>query len=50
MKLGKVFDTVPKQFDRYRPRYSAELFASLSEDGNKVVFKDTFILCIAKKP
>ena len=31
MELRKVFDTIPEQFDRYRPRYSAELFASLVE-------------------
>ena len=29
MEFRKVFDTIPEQFDRYRPRYSAELFASL---------------------
>lgn len=27
----KVFDTIPEQFDRYRPRYSPELFADLIE-------------------
>lgn len=25
----KVFDTIPEQFDRYRPRYCPELFAGL---------------------
>jgi phospholipid N-methyltransferase len=29
MELRKIFDTIPEQFDRYRPRYSAELFADL---------------------
>ena len=29
MEFRKVFDTIPEQFDRYRPRYSAELFADL---------------------
>ena len=29
MELRRVFDTIPEQFDRYRPRYSAELFAAL---------------------
>lgn len=29
MEFRKVFDTIPEQFDRYRPRYSAELFAAL---------------------
>lgn len=29
MELRKVFDTIPEQFDRYRPRYSKELFDSL---------------------
>ena len=26
MELRKIFDTIPEQFDRYRPRYSQELF------------------------
>ena len=29
MEFRKVFDTVPEQFDRYRPRYCAQLFADL---------------------
>lgn len=29
MEFRKVFDTIPDQFDKYRPRYSAELFADL---------------------
>lgn len=29
MEFRKVFDTIPKQFDKYRPRYSTELFADL---------------------
>ena len=29
MELRKVFDTIPEQFDRCRPRYSRELFAAL---------------------
>ena len=29
MEFRKVFDTVPEQFDRYRPRYSPELFSEL---------------------
>ena len=28
-KFRKVFDMIPEQFDRYRPRYSAGLFADL---------------------
>ena len=28
-EFRKIFDTIPEQFDRYRPRYSGELFASL---------------------
>lgn len=31
MEFRKVFDTIPDQFDKYRPRYSAELFADLIE-------------------
>ena len=29
MEFRKIFDTIPEQFDRYRPRYSAELFSDL---------------------
>lgn len=29
MEFRKLFDTIPEQFDKYRPRYSAELFADL---------------------
>ena len=29
MEFRKVFDTIPEQFDRYRPTYSPELFADL---------------------
>lgn len=29
MEYRKIFDTIPEQFDRYRPRYSKELFSSL---------------------
>lgn len=31
MEFRKVFDTIPDQFDKYRPRYSAKLFADLIE-------------------
>lgn len=31
MEFRKIFDTIPEQFDRYRPRYSPELFESLIE-------------------
>ena len=31
MEFRKVFDTIPEQFDLYRPRYSAELFSDLIE-------------------
>lgn len=29
IEFRKVFDTIPEQFDRYRPSYSSELFADL---------------------
>ena len=29
MEFRKVFDTIPEQFDRYRPRYSPALFSGL---------------------
>ena len=31
MDFRLVFDTIPEQFDKYRPRYSAELFDALIE-------------------
>lgn len=31
MEFRKVFDTIPDQFDKYRPRYSTELFDYLIE-------------------
>ena len=31
MEFRKVFDTIPEQFDKYRPRYSAKLFSDLIE-------------------
>lgn len=30
-EFRRVFDTIPEQFDRYRPRYSEELFAAMNE-------------------
>ena len=32
MEFRKVFDTIPEQFDKYRPRYSAELFAEIKKN------------------
>ena len=29
MEFRKIFDTIPEQFDRFRPRYSEELFQYL---------------------
>jgi len=29
MEFRKIFDTIPDQFDKYRPRYSEELFSDL---------------------
>lgn len=31
MEFRKIFDTIPEQFDEFRPRYSQELFDSLIE-------------------
>lgn len=31
MEFRKIFDTIPEQFDRYRPRYSPALFSDLIE-------------------
>ena len=31
MEFRKVFDTIPEQFDRWRPRYSPALFKDLIE-------------------
>ncbi len=33
-EFRRVFDTIPDQFDRYRPRYSEELFAFLNDRAN----------------
>ena len=42
-EFRKVFDTIPDQFDKYRPRYSPELFADLIKyakiDGEKTVLE-----------
>ena len=29
MEFRKIFDTIPEQFDQFRPRYSRELFKYL---------------------
>ena len=29
MEFRKIFDTIPELFDKFRPRYSQELFDSL---------------------
>ena len=34
MEFRKVFDTIPEQFDKYRPRYRAELFTDLIAYAN----------------
>ncbi|WP_243143578.1 hypothetical protein [Pseudobutyrivibrio xylanivorans] len=34
MEYRKVFDTIPEQFDKYRPRYSKELFDYLISSAN----------------
>ena len=31
MEFRKIFDTIPEEFDKYRPRYSEELFAFLKD-------------------
>ena len=31
MEFRRIFDTIPEQFDKYRPRYSDELFKALIE-------------------
>ena len=31
MEFRRVFDTIPEQFDKFRPKYSEELFAFLNE-------------------
>ncbi len=33
MEWRKIFDSIPEQFDKYRPRYCAELFADLIAYG-----------------
>ena len=34
MEFRKIFDTIPEQFDKYRPRYCPELFRDLIEYAN----------------
>ena len=41
-EFRKIFDTIPEQFDRYRPRYSPELFAYLI--GAAGIGRDTPVL------
>lgn len=36
MEFRKIFDSIPEQFDKYRPRYCAELFADLIEYSGTV--------------
>lgn len=31
MEFRRIFDTIPEQFDKYRPRYSHELFMYLTK-------------------
>jgi len=102
MEFRKIFDTIPEQFDKFRPRYSQELFDSLIDyakigpgkkvlelgpgtgqatepilntgcdhmviaepyktkffeglhnavlaHGNKIIFNDTYVMYLAKKP
>ena len=33
MEFRKIFDTIPEQFDKYRPRYSQELFDAMISYG-----------------
>ena len=33
MELRKIFDTIPERFDRWRPRYSQELFDHLIREA-----------------
>ena len=34
MEYRKVFDTIPEQFDKFRPRYSPELFEFFIKEAN----------------
>lgn len=44
MEFRKVFDTIPDQFDKYRPRYSQELFDALIEYAGICTGKDVLEL------
>lgn len=46
MDFRKTYDTIPAQFDKWRPRYCDELFADVIECANI----DTIALYLAKKP
>ena len=34
MEFRKIFDTIPEQFDKFRPRYSPELFEFFIKEAN----------------
>ena len=34
MEYRKVFDTIPEQFDKFRPRYSSDLFDFFIKEAN----------------
>lgn len=42
MEFRLIFDTIPEQFEMYRPRYSTELFAKLIDDAQ--IGKDKTVL------
>lgn len=44
MEFRKIFDTIPEQFDKYRPRYCSELFSDLIALANIDSTKDVLEL------
>ena len=55
MDYRTIFDTVPEQFDMYRPRYCDELYADLIDfakldAGNKIILYDRIVMYLARKP
>ena len=45
MEYRKVFDTIPEQFDKFRPRYSTELFEYFIREAG--IGTETMVLEIA---
>ena len=58
MDYRKIFDTIPEEFDQWRPRYCGGLFAEfyagikdvILSFGDKITLYDKIELYFARKP